>query len=53
MYLAALDRAWSQAHAAWEATLADAEDVRAGLEAVARGHLAVRGCKSQLAELWV
>jgi AcrR family transcriptional regulator len=31
LYLAALDRAWSQAHAAWEATLADAEDVRAGL----------------------
>jgi AcrR family transcriptional regulator len=53
LYLAALDHAWSEARAAWEAALADAEDVRSGLEAVARGHLAVRGCKLRLAELWV
>ena len=53
LYLAALDHVWSEARAAWEAALADAEDVRSGLEAVARGHLAVRDCKLQLAELWV
>ena len=53
LYLAALDRAWNEARTVWEATLAGADDVRAGLEAVARGHVAVRGCKLQLAELWV
>jgi AcrR family transcriptional regulator len=53
LYFAALDHVWAQARAAWEQTLADAPDVVAALEAVGRGHFAIRDCKHQLSELWV
>ena len=53
LYLAALDHVWAQARAAWEAALADEADVLAALDAMGRGHFAVRDCKHQLAELWV
>jgi AcrR family transcriptional regulator len=53
LYLAALDHVWSKAKAAWEAALRGASNVAGGLEAMGRGHFAVRDCKLQLAELWV
>ena len=53
MYLAALDHVWGKARTAWEAALADTNDVRAALEQMGRGHYSVRDCKLQLAELWV
>ena len=53
LYLAALDHVWRKARTAWEQALAEAPDVRAALEAMGRGHFAVRDCKHQLAELWV
>jgi len=53
LYLAALDHVWSKAKAAWEAALLGASNVAGGLEAMGRGHFAVRDCKLQLAELWV
>jgi len=39
--------------ASWENTLATTPDVRAAVEAMGRGHVTVRDCKFQLAELWV
>jgi len=53
LYFAALDQVWTQARAAWEAALADEADVLAALDAMGRGHFAVRDCKHQLSELWV
>jgi len=53
LYLAALDHVWQKVRAAWEQALAEAPDVRAALEAIGRGHFAVRDCKHQLSELWV
>jgi AcrR family transcriptional regulator len=53
LYFAALDHVWVQAQAAWETALADAPDMLTGLEAMGRGHFAVRDCKHQLSELWV
>jgi len=53
LYFAALDHVWAQARAAWEAALADEADVLAALDAMGRGHFAVRDCKHQLSELWV
>src|SRR5438094_7085455 len=47
LYLAALDHVWRKARTAWEQTLAEAPDVRAALEAMGRGHFAVRDCKHQ------
>jgi len=53
LYFAALDLVWAKARAAWEEAIADAPDVRAGLESMGRRHFGVRDCKTQLAELWV
>jgi len=53
LYFAALDHVWAQARAAWEAALADEADVLAALDAMGRGHFALRDCKHQLSELWV
>jgi AcrR family transcriptional regulator len=53
LYFAALDHVWAKARAAWEAALAEEADVLAALDAVGRGHFAVRDCKHQLSELWV
>jgi AcrR family transcriptional regulator len=53
LYFAALDLVWAKGRAAWEEAIADAPDVRAGLESMGRRHFGVRDCKTQLAELWV
>jgi AcrR family transcriptional regulator len=53
LYFAALDHVWAQARAAWEAALAGEADVLAALDAMGRGHFAVRDCRHQLSELWV
>ena len=53
LYLAALDHVWGKMRASWEKTLATTPDVRAAIEAMGRGHVTVRDCKFQLAELWV
>lgn len=53
LYFAALDHVWAQAREAWETALAEAPDVLAALDAMGRGHFAVRDCKHQLSELWV
>ncbi len=53
LYFAALDHVWAKARAAWEAALAESPDVLEALDAMGRGHFAVRDCKHQLSELWV
>jgi AcrR family transcriptional regulator len=53
LYLAALDHVWGKMRASWEETLTTTPDVRAAIEAMGRGHVTVRDCKFQLAELWV
>jgi len=53
LYLAALDHVWGKMRASWEKTLATTTDVRAAVETMGRGHVTVRDCKFQLAELWV
>jgi AcrR family transcriptional regulator len=53
LYLAALDHVWGKMRTSWEETLATTSDVRAAIEAMGRGHVTVRDCKFQLAELWV
>jgi AcrR family transcriptional regulator len=53
LYFAALDLVWAKARAAWEEAIADAPNVRAGLDSMGRRHFGVRDCKTQLAELWV
>ena len=53
LYLAALDHVWGKARASWEHALATTPDVRAAFEAMGRGHVTVRDCKFQMAELWV
>src|SRR5947209_2188239 len=53
LYLAALDHVWSKARLSWEAALQSTDNVRQALEAMGRGHVTVRDCKFQMAELWV
>jgi AcrR family transcriptional regulator len=53
LYLAALDHVWSRARASWERALESTDNVREALEAMGRGHVTVRDCKFQMAELWV
>jgi AcrR family transcriptional regulator len=53
LYLAALDDVWSKARASWEEALSSTENVREALAAMGRGHVTVRDCKFQMAELWV
>jgi AcrR family transcriptional regulator len=53
LYLAALDHVWSRARSAWEETLESTADVREAFAAMGAGHVSVRDCKFQLAELWV
>jgi len=44
---------WSKARASWERALESTDNVREALEAMGRGHVTVRDCKFQMAELWV
>ncbi len=53
LYFAVLDHVWAKARSAWEESIADAPDVRAGLEEMGRRPAGPRDCKHQLAELWV
>ena len=53
LYLAALDHVWSRMRASWERALESTDNVREALEAMGRGHVTVRDCKFQMAELWV
>ena len=53
LYLAALDDVWSAVRASWELALESTANVREAFEAMARGHVSVRDCKFQMAELWV
>ena len=53
LYLAALDHVWGKARASWERALESTDDVREALETMGRGHVTVRDCKFQMAELWV
>ena len=53
LYLAALDHVWSKARAEWEGVLTSTADVREAFEEMGRGHVTIRDCKFQLAELWV
>jgi AcrR family transcriptional regulator len=53
LYLAALDHVWGKALASWQEALESTANVREAFEAIGRGHLSVRDCKFQMAELWV
>jgi AcrR family transcriptional regulator len=53
LYLAALGDVWEKARTGWERTIAESPDACDALEAIGKGHLAVRSAKLQLAELWV
>jgi AcrR family transcriptional regulator len=53
LYLAALDHVWGKARAEWEAVLGSTADVREAFEDMGRGHVTIRDCKFQMAELWV
>ena len=53
LYLAALDHVWGKARASWERALESTDNVREALETMGRGHVTVRDCKFQMAELWV
>jgi AcrR family transcriptional regulator len=53
LYLAALDHVWTKMRASWERALESTDNVREALEAMGRGHVTVRDCKFQMAELWV
>lgn len=53
LYLAALEHVWAKTRETWERALAEAPDACAAIEAIGKGHLAVRSPKLQLAELWV
>jgi AcrR family transcriptional regulator len=53
LYLAALDHVWGKARASWEHALESTANVREAFELIGRGHVSVRDCKFQMAELWV
>ena len=53
LYLAALDHVWGKMRGQWEAALGRRANVREAFEAIGRGHVSVRDCKFQMAELWV
>ena len=53
LYLAALDHVWAKARHEWEVVLASSENVRQAFEAMGRGHVTIRDCTFQMAELWV
>jgi len=53
LYLAALDHVWGDMRASWEHALESTDNVREALETMGRGHVTVRDCKFQMAELWV
>ena len=53
LYRAALDYVWGRARASWEEALASTANVREAFAAIGKGHLSVRDCKFQMAELWV
>jgi AcrR family transcriptional regulator len=53
LYFAALDHVWAEVRSVWERSLAEEPNVLETLEAIGRGHFAVRNCKHQLSELWL
>jgi AcrR family transcriptional regulator len=53
LYLAALDHVWGKTRASWELALTSTANVREAFEAMSLGHVTVRDCKFQMAELWV
>jgi AcrR family transcriptional regulator len=53
LYLAALDHVWGKARASWQEALESTANVREAFEVIGRGHVSVRDCKFQMAELWV
>jgi AcrR family transcriptional regulator len=53
LYLAALDHVWGKARESWQGALESTANVREAFETIGRGHVSVRDCKFQLAELWV
>jgi AcrR family transcriptional regulator len=53
LYLAALDHVWGKARASWQDALESTANVREAFELIGRGHVSVRDCKFQMAELWV
>jgi AcrR family transcriptional regulator len=53
LYLAALDHVWSKMRAEWESALGATANVREAIETMGKGHVNVRDCKFQMAELWV
>jgi AcrR family transcriptional regulator len=53
LYLAALDHVWCKARTSWEEALRTTPNVREAFEAMGRGHVTIRDCKFQMAELWV
>jgi len=53
LYLAALDHVWGDMRASWERALESTDNVREALETMGRGHVTVRDCKFQMAELSV
>jgi AcrR family transcriptional regulator len=53
LYLAALDHVWTKARTEWESVLASTANVREAFEGMAAGHVTIRDCKFQMAELWV
>ena len=53
LYLAALDHVWAKARTEWERVLAATPDVRTAFQSMGAGHVTIRDCKFQMAELWV
>jgi len=53
LYLAALDHVWAKARDEWESVLVSTANVREAFETMGRGHVTIRDCKFQMAELWV
>jgi TetR/AcrR family transcriptional regulator len=53
LYLAALDHVWGKARASWEDVLRTTPNVAEAFAAMGRGHVTIRDCKFQMAELWV
>jgi TetR/AcrR family transcriptional regulator len=53
LYLAALDHVWGKARASWEEALRTTPNVGEAFAAMGRGHVTIRDCKFQMAELWV
>ena len=53
LYVAALDHVWAKARVEWQGVLDSTANVREAFEAMGRGHVTIRDCRFQMAELWV